>query len=119
VTTALGWLVLGLVFLDELLAGASMWDWGWHHGGHLEVVLAVLLTVATIAVWATFASPKARYGGGGVRPAVKVAVFCLASAALWQVGHHGLAVAFLVLSGVVNGLAQLPAIRSLDPAPAR
>jgi hypothetical protein len=47
------------------------------------------------------------------RPLVKVLVFGLASAGLWAAGHPGWAVAFLVVSLVVNALAQLPSVRSL------
>jgi hypothetical protein len=36
---------------------------------------------------------------------------------LWVAGHHGWAVAFLAFSVVVNGLAQLPAVRALVPEP--
>ena len=60
-----------------------------------------------------FASPKAPYGGRTVRPVVKVLVFGLAVLALWGAGHHGLAVALLVFSVAVNGVAQLPSIRVL------
>ena len=64
-------------------------------------------------VWWAFASPRARWGGPVVRPVVKVLVFGLASLGLWAAGHHGWAVALLVFSVVVNGLAQLPSIRAL------
>ena len=40
----------------------------------------------------------------------------LASAGLWAAGHHGLAVALLVFSVVVNGLAQLPTVRQVAAA---
>jgi len=42
-----------------------------------------------------------------------VLVFALASLGLWAAGHHALAAALLVFSVVVNGLAQLPAVRRL------
>ena len=42
---------------------------------------------------------------------VKVLVFGLASWALWDAGHHGWAIALLVFSVVVNGLAMLPRVR--------
>ena len=56
------------------------------------------------------ASPKARFGGGFRRPVVKVLVFGLASWALWDAGHHGWAIALLVFSVVVNGLAAMPRV---------
>ena len=107
---ALGWVVLTLVFLDEVLAAVSAGVWGSYAGGW---ALAVLAPVLVVAVWWAFASPRARWGGPVVRPVVKVLVFGLASLGLWVAGDHGWAVALLVFSVVVNGLAQLPSIRAL------
>jgi hypothetical protein len=109
---ALGWLVLALVFVDELLAAAAAAVWGHHVGG---VLLAILMPLLVIAVWWTFASPKAPRGGPIVRPVTKVLVFGLAGFGLWAAGHHRWAVAFLVFSVVVNGLALLPSIQALVP----
>ena len=53
---------------------------------------------------------KARYGSHGRREVAKVLVFGLATLALWDAGHHGWAVTFLVFSIVVNGLALLPSV---------
>jgi hypothetical protein len=47
---------------------------------------------------------------------VKVVVFGLASLGLWAAGHLPLAVALLVFSVVVNGLAMIPTIRGLAEA---
>jgi uncharacterized protein DUF2568 len=105
-----GWTVLALVFVDELLAVAATSVWGYDAGG---VLLALVMPVLTMAVWWAFASPKAPYGGRLVRPLVKVLVFGLASLGLWAAGHPGWAAALLVFSVVVNGLAQLPAVRAL------
>jgi hypothetical protein len=66
-------------------------------------------------VWFLFASPRAAYGGPVVRPVVKALVFGLASWALWDAGHPGWAVGFLVFSVVVNGLALLPFVKQLVP----
>jgi hypothetical protein len=106
----LGWTVLSLVFLDELLAVAAAAVWGGHVG---NVWLAIGMGLLTVLVWALFASPKARFGGPVVRPLVKVVVFALASVGLWASGHEALAVAFLAFSVVVNGVAQLPSVRVL------
>jgi hypothetical protein len=106
----LGWAVLLLVFLDELLAIAAAAVWGDHAGGAWLATAAGLLVVL---VWFLFASPKARYGGRVVRPVTKVLVFTLASAGLWASGHHGLAVALFGFSAIVNGLAQLPSVKLL------
>lgn len=107
----LGWLVLLLVFVDELLAVAALGIWGWHH--EPRWLLVWLLPVAAVTVWALLASPKAPYGGPVVRPAAKVVVLGLACLALSDVGRTGWAVALLVFSVVVNALAMLPSIRVL------
>lgn len=109
---AFGWVVLALVFLDEVLAAVAASIWGAYAGG---LWLAILAPVAVIAVWWVFASPKAPLGGPVVRPVAKVLVFGLASAGLWAAGHHGWAVAFLVFSVVVNAVAQLPSVQALVP----
>jgi hypothetical protein len=108
---ALGWLVLGLVFVDELLAMAGLGVYGWSTSARW--LLVWLLPLLGMLAWFLFASPKARFGTPVVRPLVKVLVFGLASLGLWAAGHHSLAVALLVFSVVVNGLAQLPSIREL------
>lgn len=110
-----GWSVLALVFLDELLVMAAFGTWGWDRDPRW--LLVWLLPLAAMTVWFLLASPKAPYGGRLVRPLTKVVVFTLASAALWDAGHEEWAVALLVFSGVVNGLAQLPSIRVLVEVP--
>jgi hypothetical protein len=112
--TALAWVVLGLVFLDELLACAAAAVAG--AATPVPWLLAWLLPVVVVAVWFCFASPKAPYGEPVVRPVVKVLVFVLASLGLWLAGHHGAAVALLVFSAVVNGLAQLRFVRDAAQA---
>lgn len=106
-----GWAVLALVFLDELLVVAAYGVWGWSVSP--AWLLVWLLPLVAMTGWYLFASPKAPYGGPVVRPAVKVVVFGLAALALWDAGHGAWAVGLLVFSVVVNGLAQLPAIRVL------
>ena len=100
--------VMTLVFVDEVACMAAFAVWGWVLGG---VVLAVVAPVAAMTAWFLFASPKARYGGGFVRPVTKLVVFGLASLALWHAGHPGWASVLLMCSAVVNGLAQLPSVR--------
>ena len=111
---AAGWTVLSLVFLDEVLAAVAAGVWGAYAGGW---ALAVLAPLVVVAAWWAFASPKARWGGPVVRPVVKVLVFGLASLGLWVSGHHGLGVALLVFSVVVNALAQLRFVRTLAATP--
>jgi len=102
------WPVLALVFLDELLAAAAAGVWGHHAAG---LWLAVVAPIVFIVGWWSFASPKAPRGGPVTRPVVKVIAFGLASLGLWVAGHHSAAVALLVFSVIVNGLAQLPVVR--------
>jgi hypothetical protein len=82
----LGWSVLLLVFVDELLAIAAAAVWGNH-------VASVWLALGMAAL--------------------TVLVFTLASVGLWASGHHALAVALFVFSAVINGLAQLPSVKVL------
>lgn len=106
-----GWSVLTLVFVDELLAMAALGVWGWEHDPRW--LLVWLLPVAAAFFWALFASPKATRSGPVIRPIAKVIVFGVASLALLDAGHPGWALALLVFSVVVNGLAQVPAISRL------
>jgi hypothetical protein len=106
------WGVLSLVFVDELAAMAAFGVWGWQVGSP-RWLLVVVLPLLAMTAWWLFASPKARFGSAGRREVVKVLVFGLASLALWDAGHHGWAVALLVFSVVVNGLALLPPIRAV------
>ena len=107
---ALGWTILALVFLDELLLVAAVWVGAVHAGSWAAGPVAGLLV---ILVWWSFASPKARYGGPVVRPVTKVVVVALACAALWASGHHAAAVALLVFSVFINALALLPSVARL------
>lgn len=106
----LGWTVLFFVFVDELLAIAAAAVWGNHVA---NVWFAIATALLTVTVWFLFASPKARYGGPVVRPGVKVVVFTLASVGLWASGYHGLALALVGFSVLINALAQLPSVRVL------
>jgi hypothetical protein len=111
VNAIFGWAVLALVFVDELLAVAAFGVWGWDHDPRW--LLVWLLPIAAMTVWFCFASPKAPYGGALVRPVAKVVVFGLACLALADAGHGDWALALLVFSVVVNGLALLPSVRVL------
>jgi hypothetical protein len=105
--------VLALVFLDELLLMAALAVWGADTGGGW---LAVLAAAGGVLVWFLFASPKARYGGPVARPLAKVLVVAAAVGGLIASGHPGWAVALLVFSMVINGLALHPDIEDLaDP----
>lgn len=107
-----GWVVLALVFVDEVLAAVAAGVAGQEVAGLAGAVVAPLVVVA---VWWAFASPKARWSGPVVRPLVKVVVFGAACAGLWWAGHAAWAGALLVFSVLINALAQLPSVRALVP----
>ncbi len=107
----LGWFVLFLVFVDEVLAVVALGVWGWSH--EPRWLLVWLPPLVAMTVWFLLASPKAPYGGPVVRPVTKVVVFGLASLALWDAGHPGWAAALLAFSVVVNALAMPPGVRFL------
>jgi hypothetical protein len=107
---ALGWTVLGLVFLDELLLVAAVWVAAAEAGGWVAGLGGAVLV---LAAWWTCASPKAPYGGPVARPLTKALVVTAACGGLWWAGHGGVAAALLVFSVVVNGLAQLPSVAAL------
>ncbi len=113
VSPGLGWSVLALVFLDELLVMAALGVWGADAGGWPLAVVAVL---AGVVIWFFFASPKARYGGPVARPVAKVLVIGAAVVGLAAAGHTGWAVALAAFSVIVNGVALHPDIRDLPTA---
>lgn len=110
VPPGLGWFVLALVFLDELLVMAALAVWGADAGGWL---MAVLAAAAGVVVWLLVASPKARYGGPVARPVAKVLVIGAGVVGLAVAGHSGWAVALAVFSVVVNAVAMHPDIARL------
>jgi Protein of unknown function (DUF2568) len=107
----MAWVVLTLVFADELLALVAFGVWGQHRAAWW---LAVLAPAVAILAWWLFAAPKAPYGRFARLP-VKLVVFGLAAWALWDAGYPGWSLAFMVLSVVVNGLAQLPSVGAAHP----
>ncbi|MGY2704415.1 YrdB family protein [Nocardioides sp. HB32] len=109
--TFLGWCVLGLVFVDEVIALIAFALWGYAQDPWW--VWVWLLPVLAMQAWFWFASPRARYGGPVLRPLVKVLVFGLAAWALWDLGHPTEAIGFLVFSVAVNAIAQVPGIAAL------
>lgn len=109
-----GWVagLLLLLFVDEVLAVAAIGVGGHELAGVAGATVGVLLAVV---LWALFAAPKAHRGAPLARPVVKVLVFGAATVGLWVAGHPAWAVAFLAVSAVVNGLAELPAVRAHHP----
>lgn len=106
-----GWLILFLVFVDEVLALIALGYWGWHlDPGWLWVWL---LPAVGAQAWFWFASPQARWGHPLGRPLVKLLVFGFATYGLWDTGHPTEAGAFFVFSVAINALAQIPAVAEL------
>jgi hypothetical protein len=113
VPPALGWSVLTLVFVDEVLVMAALAVWGAGAGGWPLAVVAVL---AGVVVWFFFASPKARYGGPVARPVAKVLVIGAAVVGLAAAGHPGWALVLAAFSVVINVAALHPDIARLPGA---
>ena len=110
---ALGWTVLALVFVDEVLAVWALAHVGGHLGGWPT---GLVLAVGAVALWWALASPKAPWGGRVVSPVVKVVVFGSAVAGLFWTGHQMAGAALLAFSVVVNALAMLPSVAQLAEA---
>ncbi len=93
------WINLGLAFVLELVGLAVFAWWGWNAGSNtaLRLVLALGLPVFAAVLWGLFAAPTANYGSPVVTAVVKVAFFGLASLALWDLDHHVLAGAFVLV----------------------
>jgi hypothetical protein len=110
VPPALGWTVLALVFLDELLlvAGAA-----YGVGSGSGALAGVVAGAAVVGAWWAFASPKAPLGNPVGRPVAKVLVVVAACGALWWAGHPGMAGALLAFSLVINVLALFPSVARL------
>ena len=110
VPPALGWSILGLVFLDELLLVAAAW---WAAADAWGAVTGPVAGLLVMAVWFLFASPKARYGGRVVRPVTKVLVVLGVCGGLALAGHPLAAVLLLAFSEGINALAQVPSVARL------
>ncbi|MCF6377415.1 DUF2568 domain-containing protein [Nocardioides KLBMP 9356] len=116
VPPAVGWTILALVFLDEILLVVAAWVAADAWGGPFAGVAAALVVVA---LWATFASPRAPYGGRVARPVTKVLVVLAACGGLAASGHEGAAAALLAFSVVINALGLVPSVSRLPGEVAR
>jgi hypothetical protein len=99
---------LALRFLVvELGALAATGYWGYETGsGLMRLLLAIGAPALVAAAWALFVSPKRKYDlRKPTRLAIELVLLGAASAALWDVGHPGLAIAFAAMalaSGTLN-----------------
>lgn len=110
-----------LAFLLELCALAALAVWGYGTGDALAVrlLLAVAAPLAAAVLWGLFAAPKARIRVplAGVL-ATKAVVFGASAAALYAMGHRGLAVTFgvVVLANTAVATADRRAAMRTRPA---
>jgi hypothetical protein len=111
---------LGLRFVLELCAVASVAAWGWHLADvvALQLLLSVVAAAVVVVVWGTFVSPRARYPVPD--PAwlvIEVLVFLAAAVALLAIDDPIGGVVLLVVYGL--DLATLKALgerRRVAPA---
>jgi hypothetical protein len=96
---------LGVKFLLELAALASLAYWGASVGsGVASVALAVLLPLAAAVLWGVFAAPNStRRLPARTRIPFEMSVFALATVALVAAGSVVLAIVFAV-TAVVNAV---------------
>jgi hypothetical protein len=88
---------LGVRFMLELAALASVAYWGWNLRGStaLRIAAGVVLPLLVAVFWGLLVSPKARLGTGRLgRAGLGLLVFLTAALALFDRGHSGLALAF-------------------------
>jgi hypothetical protein len=103
-------IVLLILFLIELVALFSLGYWGFHFNRGWVVRFALGLgTPLIIAVfWGLYVAPKATYPVTiPVRHLLQIAVFTLASIALYASGQKTIAVGFFVVALIVVSLVYL------------
>ena len=90
--------------LVELGALAATGYWGYDTGsGIVRLLLAIAAPALVAAAWGLFVSPKRKYDlSKPTRLAIELVLLAGAAAALWDVGHPGLALGFAALA-IVSG----------------
>src|SRR5215211_8063967 len=106
---AFHWANLTVAFLLEVCALAALCYWGVRTGGGPVTKTALGLGTPLFAavLWGLFAAPRAPVSVPLVGLGVKLIVFGSAVAALYTIGHRGLAIAFAVLVVVNSVLVRL------------
>ncbi|MFE3029747.1 YrdB family protein [Nocardia tengchongensis] len=96
-----------LAFVFELVAVGALAYWGVRTGRSrvAKIFRGAGMAVVAMVLWGLFAAPEASFSVPVAAVATKVLVFGGAAAALWQLGHRKLAVAFPLL--VVANLAAI------------
>lgn len=97
-------IILLILFLIELAALASFGYWGYHFSPDriARLALSVGAPLVIAVIWGLFIAPKATYAvTDPVRHLLQIAVFSLASLALYTSGQKMLALVFIVTAVVV------------------
>ncbi|HEY2288057.1 MAG TPA: YrdB family protein [Streptosporangiaceae bacterium] len=100
----------GLAFLLELLALGGLAWWGADAGGGVaaKILLGAGAPVLAAVAWGLFAAPRARFQVPlAAVLVVKVLVFGAATAGVYAIGRHGLAIAFGAVVLVSTALATI------------
>lgn len=99
--------VLAAFFVLELIAIVVFSYWGYRAdaGQPIDILLAIAIPLAVVVLWGMFLAPKASVPALSLptRTALKFVVFALASAALYESGHHALGGGMLAISAVIVG----------------
>lgn len=97
-------IVLLILFLIELAALFSFGYWGFHfnRGWIVRFALGIGAPLVIAVFWGLFVAPKATYPVSiPVRHLLQIAVFSLASLALYASGQKTIAVGFFVVAWIV------------------
>lgn len=99
------WANLTIAFLLELCALCTLGYWGIRTGSGLptKMLFGIGTPLFAAVLWGLFASPRAPVVEPLVRLGVQIAFFGSAGATLYDTGHRGLAVTF-VLSVITNAI---------------
>ena len=110
-------IVLGLRFVCEMAALASVAYWGQQAAdGVAGIVLAAIAVAVVAVIWGVFLAPKRQLEAGlTARLVIELAVWVAASAALWSAGQPALAVALFVVA-VVTGAINARVTSTTAPA---
>lgn len=103
-------IVLFILFIMELAALFSLGYWGFHfnRGWILRFALGIGAPLVIAVFWGLFVAPKATYPVTvPVRHLLQIAVFTLASIALYASGQTTIAVSFFVAALIVVLLVYL------------
>lgn len=91
---------MGVSFLLELAMLVALGIWGFAVGGNAQWVLGLGLPAIAVVFWGMWMAPNSSHRiAFPWRPMIALALFLLASVALWVSGHH--------TSGIVMGIVSV------------